>query len=154
MSQTTLGWETHSRSGNSIGIELAEHGESTIVLRGSLENPWTAEVAYVWTMAASVLSGKELVVDVTGLTGIDENGLQLLARMRDAGVRLTISPSHTAGQKRRIRQHKRLRCDCTGHLCCAVFCAFSLFESQLRGGKLSSQSSKRTNANEHTRCRI
>jgi S1-C subfamily serine protease/anti-anti-sigma regulatory factor len=148
---STLGHGTRSDSGNSIGMELAEQGESSrlrLMLRGSLEGPWTAEVEQVWTTAASVLSGKELVIDITGLTGMDENGLQLLARMRDAGVRLTISPPHNAGNERprSLAFPKIQLCVLTVLVatCCAVFSALLPGREATPGRGAASESSKRT----------
>lgn len=46
------------------------------------------ELEHAWITAASVLRGRELVLDVSGLTGTDENGTNLLSRMRESGVRL------------------------------------------------------------------
>ena len=38
-----------------------------------------------WTTAKSILEGKELVVDVSGLTNVDPSGVDLLSRMRESG---------------------------------------------------------------------
>jgi len=73
-------------------MEMYQHDSSSefrFVLRGSLEGPWVEELEHAWITAASILKGKELVIDRSGLTGIDENGLKLLSRMQDAGGRLT-----------------------------------------------------------------
>ncbi len=73
-------------------MEMYQHDSSSefrFVLRGSLEGPWVQELEHAWITAASILKGKELVIDGSGLTGIDENGLKLLSRIRDAGGRFT-----------------------------------------------------------------
>lgn len=44
-----------------------------------------------WTTAKSILEGKELVVDVSGLTNVDPSGVDLLSRMRESGARLTVA---------------------------------------------------------------
>jgi hypothetical protein len=72
-------------------MQLYQHDSSStfrFVLRGSLEGSWVQELEHAWITAASVLRGKELVLDVSGLTGTDENGLNLLSRMRESGARL------------------------------------------------------------------
>ncbi len=73
-------------------MQLYQHDTSSrfrFVLQGSLEGPSVAELEHAWTTAASILKGKELIVDVSGLTGTDEHGLNLLSRMRERGARLT-----------------------------------------------------------------
>lgn len=45
----------------------------------------------------SVLQGKEVVVDLTGITEADSKGLDLLVRMRAAGARLTASQAARSG---------------------------------------------------------
>jgi len=77
------------------GMDLYQHDSSSVfrmVLRGSLKGLWVKEVEHAWTTAASILKGKDLVIDISGLTGIDNSGLQLLSRIRDAGGRLTGEP--------------------------------------------------------------
>ncbi len=85
-------------------MQLYQHDSSStfrFVLRGCLEGPWVQELEHAWITAASVLRGKELVLDVSGLTGTDENGLNLLSRMRDSGARLKAdSPPETPSRRR------------------------------------------------------
>ncbi len=72
-------------------MELYQHDSSSTFrfeLRGCLEGAWVQEFRQAWVTARSVLQGKELVIDVAGLTGIDDNGVRLLSAMRDAGARL------------------------------------------------------------------
>lgn len=59
------------------------------VLRGSLDGLWVRELEHAWISATSVLKAKELIIDVSGLTGADEHGLKLLSRMQESGARLT-----------------------------------------------------------------
>lgn len=85
-------------------MQLYQHDSSStfrFVLRGSLEGPWVRELEHAWITAASVLRGKELVLDVSGLTGTDENGLNLLSRMRESGARLTAARDIRLGQTKR-----------------------------------------------------
>ena len=59
------------------------------VLSGNLTGDRVADLEHAWITARSVLERKELVVDVSGLTEADPFGLDLLARMRESGARLT-----------------------------------------------------------------
>lgn len=77
------------------GMEMYQHDSSSVfrmVLRGSLKGLWVNELEHAWMTAASILKGKELVIDISGLTGIDNSGLKLLSRIQDAGGRLTGEP--------------------------------------------------------------
>jgi len=83
----------------SAGMQLYQHDSAftfRFVLRGALEQPWTAELEQAWITAASILQGKELVVDVTGLTGMDQDGLKLLSTMRNRGARLITGSTRDA----------------------------------------------------------
>ena len=57
-------------------------------LRGDLVGHRAQELEHAWTTAQSILNGKELVVDVSGIEDADEFGVDLLCRMRDSGARL------------------------------------------------------------------
>jgi hypothetical protein len=73
-------------------MEVYQHdGPCTyrFVLRGSLEGRWVRELECAWISARSILKGKDVVVDVSGLTGANEDGIQLLSRMAESGVLLT-----------------------------------------------------------------
>jgi|SRR6516225_5793303 hypothetical protein len=64
-----------------------------LVIEGKLIAPWAAELGKVWREATADLNGRELVIDVKGLTAITEDGENVLlelmkegARFRSAGV--------------------------------------------------------------------
>jgi hypothetical protein len=64
-----------------------------LVIEGKLIAPWAAELSSVWREATADLNGRELVIDVKGLTAITEDGENVLlelmkegARFRSAGV--------------------------------------------------------------------
>lgn len=59
------------------------------VLKGKLIGEWVSNLEHAWDTARSVLAGKELVVDLSGMTGADSRGMALLSRMRESGARLT-----------------------------------------------------------------
>lgn len=58
------------------------------VLSGELSGDGVRELESAWETAKSILSGKELLVDVSGMTNADTAGSELLARMRGSGARL------------------------------------------------------------------
>ncbi len=75
-------------------MDLSQHDTAErflIRLYGDLEGKWVAELEQVWCCAASVLKGRELAVDLTGLTSAEERGTDLLIRMREGGARLIAS---------------------------------------------------------------
>jgi anti-anti-sigma regulatory factor len=59
------------------------------VLRGELAGQRVQELEQAWNTAKSILNGKELVIDVSGITDADQSGVGLLVRMRESGARLT-----------------------------------------------------------------
>ncbi len=67
------------------------------VLRGDLAGQPVLDLEYAWTTAKSILNGKELVVDLSGVTDADDFGVDLLCRMRDSGARLTAALPPSSG---------------------------------------------------------
>ncbi len=59
------------------------------VLKGQLMGEWVQSLEHAWDTARSVLKGKEVVVDVSGVTDADSSGVDLLTRMRASGAHLT-----------------------------------------------------------------
>src|SRR5690242_15553591 len=73
-------------------MEMYQHDSAAMfrfVLRGDLVDDQVQELEHAWSTAKSILKGKELVIDVSGMTDADEFGVELLSRMRDSGARLT-----------------------------------------------------------------
>lgn len=73
-------------------MEMYQHDRAKafqFVLHGDLVGERVQELEHAWTTAKSILKGKELVIDVSGITYADKVGVDLLARMRDSGARLT-----------------------------------------------------------------
>ncbi len=66
---------------NSSGFRLC--------LFGDLNQPAAAELERCWRAALTIVDGRKVVVDGTGLTSVQEDGLRLLARMTFSGVRVT-----------------------------------------------------------------
>jgi hypothetical protein len=55
-------------------------------LWGQLAGPWVQELRACWDRGRHVADGPKAVVDMKGVTFIDENGEALLSEMRAAGV--------------------------------------------------------------------
>ena len=58
------------------------------VLRGDLAAGSVRSLEQAWITATSILGGKEVYVDVSGLTAADDAGVELLYRMIASGVRM------------------------------------------------------------------
>jgi ABC-type transporter Mla MlaB component len=58
------------------------------VLGGVLAGDAVRELESAWETAKSILAGKELLVDVSGVTDADHAGFELLYRMTGSGARL------------------------------------------------------------------
>lgn len=57
-------------------------------LAGELAGPWVTDLEHAWKTASSIMGGKQLVLDLSDLTGADAPGVQLLKRMLGSGARL------------------------------------------------------------------
>ena len=62
------------------------------VLRGELKGDAVRSLEYAWITATSILDGKEVLVDVSGLTAADAMGIELLHSMRGSGACLRAAP--------------------------------------------------------------
>ena len=66
-------------------------------LLGVLDAAGARQLEYCWRTAASVLRGKQLVVDTTCVSVIDAAGESLLERMQQAGATLIAEPPPAHG---------------------------------------------------------
>lgn len=57
-------------------------------LAGDLAGPGVTDLEHAWQTARSIMDGKQLVLDVSDVTGADATGMQLLKRMLGSGARL------------------------------------------------------------------
>ena len=57
-----------------------------LVIEGKLINPWASELTTVWRQATEDLNGRELVVDVKGLTAVTEDGENVLLQLMKEGA--------------------------------------------------------------------
>lgn len=65
-----------------LRITLEEKPESTrIKIEGRLCGPYVEELERAWHRMESALQTKHLIVDLCGMTGVDEPGKRLLAEM-------------------------------------------------------------------------
>ena len=61
------------------------------VLSGELSGAAVQELRWRWETASSILNGKELTVDISGITDADDFGRALLSLMQESGARFTAS---------------------------------------------------------------
>jgi len=74
-------------SGNSWGYRIHDGAaQFRFELQGTLASADAAELNQCWQTAASTIAGKALVVDLTALRAVDEDGRQLLNRWHKAGA--------------------------------------------------------------------
>ena len=80
-----------------------------LVIEGKLIAPWAAELKNEWRKATADLHGRELVVDVKGLTAITEDGENVLLELMKEGARFRCSGVFTKqvlkGLARKIRRN-------------------------------------------------
>jgi hypothetical protein len=57
-----------------------------LVIEGKLIHPWASELTTVWRQATEDLNGRELVVDVKGLTAVTEDGENVLLQLMKEGA--------------------------------------------------------------------
>jgi hypothetical protein len=73
------------------------------VLQGELAGDAVRRLEQAWITAASILDGKEVVVEVSGMTAADAEGIELLNRMRASGAHVTaLSPPVSRGLLRTL----------------------------------------------------
>jgi len=98
-------------SASNISMEMYQHDSSRrfrFVLRGQLAGTTVYELEAAWTTAKSILAGKELVVDIHGVTEADPSGIQLLCRMRESGARIDPAMPSDCGDLINLQQAVKL----------------------------------------------
>ena len=73
-----------------------------LVIEGKLIAPWASEVTVVWRQAKADLNGRELVVDVKGLTVITEDGENVLLELMKEGAKFRSSGVFTKQVLKRL----------------------------------------------------
>ena len=59
-----------------------------ITLEGRLVGPWIGELERCWRESETSAAGRRLIVDLTGVTFVEQEGKALLTRMHQAGADL------------------------------------------------------------------
>ena len=75
-------------------MEIYQHDSAEVfrfVLRGDFSGHSVQQLQWAWETAQSILAGKELILDISGIADADAPGRELLFCMRKAGARLTVS---------------------------------------------------------------
>jgi ABC-type transporter Mla MlaB component len=78
------------------GLSVYQHDGAAafrFVVVGSLEGAGVRELDQAWATADSVIQGKQLVFDLSALSGADSAGVALLRRMRESGARIVAPAS-------------------------------------------------------------
>jgi anti-anti-sigma regulatory factor len=68
---------------------IEERSERRLVLEGKLVRPWTSEVENAWKGAAENLQGRRLVVDLTNVTHIGDDGEGTLFKLMREGAQFS-----------------------------------------------------------------
>lgn len=59
-----------------------------ITLEGRLAGPWISELERCWRESEQSAAGRKVIVDLTGVTFVEQDGKALLTRMHQAGAEL------------------------------------------------------------------
>jgi anti-anti-sigma regulatory factor len=90
-------------------ISIVEtRGQRRLVLEGTLIHPWTAEVERAWKDAGEQRQGRKLIVDLSNVTLISEDGKNTLFNLMREGARFSCRSVLT---KHVLKQLAR-RCRC------------------------------------------
>jgi ABC-type transporter Mla MlaB component len=81
-------------------MEMHQHDSAQafrFVLSGELAGDAVQQLEWAWETAKSILAGRDLIVDVSGIANADRSGGELLCRMRESGARLTAALPPVSG---------------------------------------------------------
>ena len=71
-----------------LKISITENpGQRRLVLEGKLIAPWDAELRAQYLKAEEKLDGRELIIDVRHLSGISQEGEDVLFELMNSGVK-------------------------------------------------------------------
>ncbi len=68
--------------------ETRDGSQPELIVEGTLSDGWTDALETSWVEAQSRLNGKRLLIDLSGLTYVDEKGRALLARIMESGAEI------------------------------------------------------------------
>jgi ABC-type transporter Mla MlaB component len=83
--------------------------EQRLVLEGRLTEPWVAELKSAWEKARTERQGRKCVIDLSGVTVIDQYGKKILTAMCNEGARFVAQGVAT------IHLIKEIECRCSQH---------------------------------------
>src|SRR5580704_7645911 len=86
---------------------LDASSQRRLVIEGKLIAPWASELAIVWRQATTSLNGRELVVDLRGLTAITDEGENVLLELMKEGARFRSSGVFTKQVLKRLARKIR-----------------------------------------------
>jgi hypothetical protein len=86
-----------------------DHDETScrLKLAGRLCGPWVAETEHAWR--SSPCPGKQTEIDMRDLTGVDDQGRELLSAMYQAGARLVVEGVWMAAVVEEITEKQPIR---------------------------------------------
>ena len=84
--------------------------EQRLVLEGKLTEPSVAELESVWEKARNERQGRKCVIDLSGITLIDQHGKKILTAMCNEGAEFIAQGVATA------HMVKEIECGCARHL--------------------------------------
>jgi anti-anti-sigma regulatory factor len=88
-----------------LRITIQESADGvTLILEGRLTGPWIQEVEHAWSAVAGGGDGRPVVVDLSGVTFVDEEGKQLLRSIFVRGGELRASDVMTRAIVEEVRQ--------------------------------------------------
>jgi hypothetical protein len=71
-------------------ISIVEtQGQRRLVLEGTLVRPWTLDVESAWRSAGEQLQGRKLIIDLTNVTLISQDGENTLFKLMNDGARFS-----------------------------------------------------------------
>jgi len=73
-------------------MEMYQHDSANtfrFVLKGDLAKIEAQQLQCAWETAKSILNGKDIIIDVSGVTKADPAAVELLARIRESGAQIT-----------------------------------------------------------------
>jgi hypothetical protein len=65
---------------------IETEAQRRLILDGGIVGPWAAELDKAWQSARDSLGARKLLVDLTGVTVISQNGTQILNNMKSDGA--------------------------------------------------------------------
>jgi hypothetical protein len=72
-------------------MDIYQHDSREVfrfVLKGDLTEVAAQELQWAWNTSKSIMSGKDLTIEISGVTSLTAAGIVLLARMRESGARI------------------------------------------------------------------